>query len=227
MRPRTASAVLLLVGVSLAGIAARPATALSVEVALPGLVGAYDRRGDERSDSFDLGVQFSAIESIQLRFEVGDGARGGACVLSIPGYCTVGSVLEATLSGAGEQISGSVWGLGRNSPNWLGIPRPWLQSARVASGGDFEVLPIDPNWPLTIDPGVAAPWPHFLLRGWGDVTLRLGGLDQPFSGFHRAEILGATLIVTGTPVPAPSTAVSIMLGLLMLKSCARPRDARG
>ena len=56
----------------------------SVEV--PGVVGPYEL-GQVRIGNFDLGVRFTSVRSVVLRFGVAN-SSGGMCTRSIPGYCT-------------------------------------------------------------------------------------------------------------------------------------------
>ncbi len=188
-------------------LAAGAADAVSIEVAVPGLVGAYERPGESRATHFDVGMHFSEIESILLRFDIGDGDRGGLCTTSIPAYCTVGSILDFALVGpSGERVRGGFSGLGPYARNWGQIEREvrWI---------GLESFELD-------------PWPAFLLDGRGEIILSLAGFGEAGvlgSGFHRAEVLGATLIITGTPVPSPSTAASVLLGLVMLQAGAASR----
>lgn len=147
-------------------LAAGAADAVSIEVAVPGLVGAYERPGESRSTHFDVGIHFSEIESILLRFDIGDGDRGRLCTTSIPGQCTVGSILDFALVGpSGERIRGGLSGLGRDSVNWGQIEREvrWI---------GLESFELD-------------PWPAFLLDGRCEIILSLAGFGEAGAASRR------------------------------------------
>jgi hypothetical protein len=191
------------VGALLAPVATRAA---SFRIELPALSGAYDAPGDRREAAYDLGARLATIDSIAFELEIGDADPGGMCTLSIPGYCTPGTSFTIVLRGPdGASFVATSSNLQPNARNSFGF----------LPGGV-----LDPE-----EGFIQNPWPDFLFDREGDVTFELRGFPGPGASldFHRGEIRSATLVINGTPVPSPSTAASILLGLAML---ARPRRAQ-
>jgi hypothetical protein len=183
------------------------ARAASFRIDLPTLSGAYDAPGDQREAAYDLGVRLATIESIGFELEIGDADSGGMCTLSIPGYCTPGTSFTIVLRGPnGASFVATASNLQRNARNTFGF----------LPGGV-----LDPE-----DGFLQDPWPDFLFDREGVVTFELRGFTPPGGlspDFHRGEIRSATLVINGTPVPSPSTAASILLGLAMLARFRRVR----
>lgn len=197
LRHRIATAV-----AALAILLASPSShAASFRIDLPGLVGAYDTPADHREAAYDLGVDLASIESIGFELEMGDANGSLFCTTSIPPHCSAVTQLSIVLSGSGgSSLAFVAHALRRDSLNGFNFSPGGI----LAPGLGF----------------LADPWPEFLLGREGVVGFRLAETGW---GFYRGEILSAKLVIVGTPVPSPSTAGSILLGVAMLSAIGRVR----
>jgi len=178
---------------------------------LPELVGVIDFLPAEggRSASFDFGLQFSEIESVSLEVEAHVVARtfDDCGTISDPQPCVNRTQLLGFFARLDEQVLGSIVTRLKFSDN-IHVPEV---SGVVVSPFRNNILP---EW-------------DFWLDGEGSVELfwnNTGGVPEDIRRNFTdpsGEIFNARLILEGTVVPEPSTALLFATGLLAMLMIAR------
>jgi hypothetical protein len=214
MRHLAARAGLVISPTLVALVSAIAATANTISVPLPGLLGHIPPPAAlfSRSASFDLGFGFQRIDSVSLELEASVTAM--QVVLcgfeGAPQPCELeyflGSFI-AFLDPEDPTPTGSVFTAirfseDRDIPDASGVAASPFQNSRI--GWDFL---LDGRGSLEIF------WNRTILVG--DPILGSEPVDE------IGDITGARLIVDGIPVPEPSPMISLFTGLLVLAAAGR------
>jgi hypothetical protein len=181
---------------------------------LPGLVGVVDflpSTGGKEA-SFDLGQQFSEIQNVWIELEAHVFAREfDVCGTTFdPQPCVHEVQLLGFFAIMDEDSSnpGLVWSDGLS----------FSDDFHALEGSGVDVAPFN---------NTLVGW-DFLLDGTGSLTLfwdsALGNPDRIILNVVEpsGEIINARLIIEGTPIPEPSTALLLALGLVLLLCVMQP-----
>lgn len=194
-----------------------PAAALGATFStpIPDLIGAADSTFfiEGKEASFDFGQQFSHIENVWIEVE----ARVFAQQFDV-----CGTIFDPQPCVHEIQLLGFFAHLDEEE-----FPRPGTVSSRGLSfSDDFRALEGHGT-----DSAVFLPFGDwdFLLDGEGSLILfwnnTSGDPDRIIQNFvaPSGEIINARLIVEGTPIPEPSTALLVAAGLLLVIATHRNR----
>ena len=172
------------------------ASATTVSIVFPALVGNYSYPDQAANQGFDLGVQFSAISAASLEVT----ATGTAGIMKT---CLIGNPLDCQTSSFGPQASYSF-----ALESGYGFPPFGSFSPFSATSQTYTENLIQPLHPM-----------DFLLDGQG--VLRFGHTGVAVALTHTLEILTPSefdvsevrLTIEGTAVPLPAALPLMMAGL--------------
>jgi hypothetical protein len=190
------------------------AHALSVSVALDGLLGEYPLGGETRVVEWDVGVAFAEIEDITLRVVMGD-ASVGICTASVLSECTGTSVLSSRVYTTSENRPPFASQSPFRGSNLSNETRPRAPLGDIVGQNTSGTLVLHlPDYTPFLDG-----------RGLLEVEFALLG-DIGTDG-SPGTITSAQLTVVGTPVPEPATVLLLLVGLASAAVVARAGRLRG
>jgi len=187
-----------------------PSFAVSFSAALPDLVGPIDFATGAAfpPTTFDVGQQFASIESVSIEIEAHlTAAEWEFCGLSIdPQPCVDQAALVGFLGVLDEEdrpFPGSIFAV-------VSVPTPPGSVEETGTwGAEFDNVGNPFGWEVLLDgQGTLTLFPDQILFS----PLAIIQNFQPASG----EVLSARVIIEGTPVPEPSTALLLMAGMALL-----------
>ncbi len=206
--------VLLLLSLML--IAPHLALGMSFTTPLDDLTGVIDFTPSQggRGASFDFGTQFSSIESVSIEVEAHVFARQ---------FDVCGTIFDPQSCTHEVQLLGFLAQLDTE-----GHPVFSVQSSGGLTYGDFTDLEGYGTDAASFDDQFIQSDFDYLLDGEGSLILywnsALGDPDRFIQNLVEpsGEIIAARLIIEGTPIPEPSTALLFGTGLLILVGTKRP-----